>query len=108
MSGFKDRERGNEAKYALDQELEFKANARRAKLLGLWAAEQMGITGPAVDEYAKSVVMADFDEAGDEDVFRKVNTDLTARGVAVDEAHLRAKMADLLLVAREQIQSERG
>lgn len=109
MTGFKDRERAEEGRYALDQELEFKANARRAKLAGLWAAGLMGLSGDEADAYAKSVVMADFEEAGDEDVFRKLAADLSARGVtSANEALIRAKMTELLDVARQQVRSERG
>jgi hypothetical protein len=109
MSGFKNRERAEEGRFAHDQELEFKANARRAKLVGQWAASLMGLTGDEADAYAKSVVMADFEEAGDEDVYRKLSSDLAARGVtSASEALIRAKMVELLEVARDQVRSERG
>ena len=81
MSSMKDREEGFERKFAFDEELRFKAMARRNKLLGLWAAEKLGKTGADADAYAKEVVMSDFEEAGDEDVFRKVRGDLDAAGV---------------------------
>ncbi len=80
MAGLDDRKDAAEKKYAHDEELAFKANARRAKLLGLWAGEQVGKSGADAEAYAKSVVMADFEEAGDEDVFRKVRADLDAGG----------------------------
>src|SRR5262245_15096318 len=75
MTTFDKREEGFEKKFAMDEELRFKANARRNKLLGLWAAEKLGITGPAADAYSKEVVVADFEEAGDDDVFRKLRKD---------------------------------
>ena len=80
MASFDDRQKGFENKYAHDQELQFKAQARRNKLLGLWAAEKMGLTGEAANDYAKTVVRADFDEPGDEDVFRKIRKDLDDKG----------------------------
>ena len=106
MSGLDDREKGYENKYAHDQEIEFKANARRNKLLGLWAAEQMGLDGEAAAEYAKSVVIADFEEAGDEDVFRKIRGDFDAKGVDLSDHLLRKQMEDLLAEARLQVQNE--
>lgn len=106
MSGFDDRERAYEAKFAHDEQLRFKADARRNKLLGLWAADKMGVTGEAAAEYAKEVVKADFEEAGDEDVFRKVRGDFDAKGVTVSDADIRQQMAELLIAAREQIANE--
>ena len=85
MSTFDKREEGFEKKFALDEEQKFKAEARRNKLLGLWAAEKLGMTGDAATAYAKEVVAADFEEAGDDDVLRKVMGDLAAKGVAVTE-----------------------
>ena len=105
MSEFNDRERAAEKKFELDQELEFKATARRNKLLGLWAAEHMGLTGPDADAYAKEVVAADFAEAGEEDVFRKIRGDLDAKKVAVSDHLIRAHMAEFLVKAREQIRA---
>ena len=81
MTTFDKREEGFEKKFAHDEELRFKANARRNKLLGLWAAEKLGITGDAANVYAKEVVMADFEESGDNDVFKKVHKDLEGKGV---------------------------
>lgn len=104
MSTFDNREKAQEAKFAHDEELRFKAEARRNKLLGLWAAELMGHTD--IDAYAKEVIASDFEEAGDEDVFRKVSGDLQAKGANVSEADIRAKMAELVPVARQQILSE--
>ena len=106
MSGINDREKGFENKFAHDQEIEFKANARRCKLLGLWAAEKMGMDGQEAEAYAKTVVVADFEEAGDDDVFRKLRGDLDAKGVELSDHLLRKQMDDLLITAREQIQSE--
>ena len=103
---FKDRQKGFEAKYKHDQETLFKVNARRNKLLGLWAAEQMKITGAAAEAYAKEVVVADFDEPGDADVVRKVIKDLSDNGVEVNEHRLRKEMERLSAVAREQVLAE--
>lgn len=103
MTTFDDRENAFENKFAHDSELQFKAEARRNKLLGLWAAELMGLTDEAALDYARQVVKADFEEAGDEDVYRKVSGDLGARS---DEATIRAKMAELMAVAKEQIMNE--
>ena len=94
MTTFDKREEGFEKKFAHDEELRFKANARRNKLLGLWAAEKMGLSGPAADAYAKEVVMADFEEAGDDDVFRKVRKDFDAKGVAQSDQQIRQTMDD--------------
>lgn len=105
MSGMDDREKGFEGRFAHDQEVEFKSVARRNKLLGLWAAELMGLTGAAADSYAKEVVKADFEEAGHEDVYRKVMGDFEREKVDVSEHQLRRKMDELLAVARQQIQS---
>lgn len=104
MSGIDDREKGFENKFARDQELEFKANARRNKLLGLWAAELLDLEGAAADDYAKTVVVADFEEAGDEDVFRKVRADLDAKQVELSDHLLRKKMDELMAEARQQVQ----
>ena len=106
MTGFDDREKAFEAKFAHDESLKFKAEARRNKLLGLWAAEKMGIGGADADSYAKEVVKADFEEAGDEDVFRKVRGDFDAKGVTVTDEELRSQMAVLMVTAREQIANE--
>lgn len=103
MTTFDDREHAFEAKFAHDAEMQFKADARRNKLLGLWAAELMGKTGPDADAYAREVVKSDFEEAGHEDVYRKVSGDL---GSLADEATIRAKMAELLVIAKTQIMSE--
>lgn len=106
MSSFEERQKGQEAKFAHDAELRFKAEARRNKLLGLWAAEQMGLSEDRASSYAAEVVAADFAEAGDEDVFRKVAGDLKAHGSTISEETLRNKMAELVVTAREQILAE--
>ena len=105
MSEFDKRQEGFEKKYALDEEQKFKAEARRNRLLGLWAAEKLGITGDAAAAYAKEVVAADFEEAGDGDVLRKVLGDFTAKGVAISQQELRAKMDELLAVAAAQVKA---
>jgi hypothetical protein len=105
MTTFDKREEGFEKKFAHDEELRFKANARRNKLLGLWAAEKMGVTGPAADAYAKEVVIADFEEAGDEDVFRKLRKDFDAKGVTQSDQDIRKTMIDLMGRAIEQIKA---
>lgn len=103
MSTFDDRENAFENKYAHDAEMQFKAEARRNKLLGLWAADLMGKSGEAAAEYAKEVVKADFEEAGHEDVVRKVSGDL---GGKASDDEIRAKMAELLIEAKAQIMNE--
>ena len=103
MTTFDKREEGFEKKFAHDEELRFKAMARRNKLLGLWAAGVLGKSGPDAEAYAKEVVLADFEEAGDNDVVRKVMKDLEGKGVS--EQDIRAKMAELLGQAVEQIQA---
>lgn len=107
MTAFDDREKAFEAKYRLDQEQEFKAKIRRDKLLGLWAAEQMGISGDAAKTYALSVVDVEFD-ATDRDAAHKITRDFIASGVTIDEATIRHQMAVLLEVAREQLIAEMG
>jgi hypothetical protein len=106
MSGFEDRQKSQEAKFAFDAEKQFKAEARRNKLLGIWAAELLGLEGDAAKSYATEVVASDFQEAGDEDVFRKVSGDLSAKGVTVGEDVIRQKMVSLVAVANEQIANE--
>jgi hypothetical protein len=105
MSGFDKREEGFEKKYAHDEELRFKAMARRNKLLGQWAADKLGIIGLDADAYAKAVVVADFDEPGDNDVFRKVRADFDAKGVKISDEEIRAAMNDLLAKAVEEIKA---
>ncbi|MCB1312765.1 MAG: DUF1476 domain-containing protein [Sedimentitalea sp.] len=105
MTTFDDREHAFEAKFAHDEEMNFKAIARRNKLVGLWAAGLLGKTGEAATDYAKSVVLADFEEAGHEDVVRKLAADL---GDKADAATIRAKMDELLPQAKAQIMTEVG
>jgi hypothetical protein len=105
MSSFDKREEGFEKKFAMDEEQKFKAEARRNKLLGLWAAEKLGISGDAAAAYAKEVVAADFEEAGDGDVLRKVSGDLAAKGTAVTEAQVRVKMDELMATAIIQVKA---
>ena len=105
MTTFDKREEGFEKKFALDEEMRFKANARRNKLLGHWAAEKLGLTGADAEAYAKAVVMADFEEAGDDDVFRKVNTDFQAKGVVQSEHQIRRTMDELMEQAIAQIKA---
>ena len=103
MTDFRDRERGEEAKFAFDEENAFKLAARRNRLLGQWAAGRMNLTPEETDSYAKAVVQADFEEAGDADVVRKVLGDLTAAGEDIDEAGVRAALAECDAEARRQL-----
>jgi hypothetical protein len=105
MTTFDKREEGFEKKFAMDEEMRFKANARRNKLLGLWAAEKLGITGADADAYSKEVVLADFEEAGDNDVFRKVRKDFDAKGVTQSDAQIRTAMNDLMQAAIAQLKA---
>ncbi|MCA3556113.1 DUF1476 domain-containing protein [Aestuariivirga sp.] len=105
MTTFDDRKDAFERKFALDEEVLFKANARRNRLLGLWAAEKLGLSGTDSDTYAKSVVMADFAEAGDEDVFRKVRDDFKDKGLAVSDQDIRGAMDALMAKAVQQIKA---
>ena len=103
MTTFDEREKGFERKYANDQELEFRATARRNRLLGEWAAGLMGLEN--VSDYANAVVKSDFEQPGDEDVLRKVSKDLSGSGLAVNEGEVRAKMDEFLAIAREQVRA---
>ena len=105
MTTFDKREEGFEKQFAHDEELKFKANARRNKLLGLWAAEKLGLTGTAADAYSKEVIAADFEEAGDDDVFRKVRKDFDDKGVAQSDHQIRRTMQELMATAVAQIKS---
>jgi hypothetical protein len=105
MTTMKDREEGFERKFAMDEEQRFKAGARRNKLLGLWVAEKLGKSGAEAEAYAKEVIVADFVEAGDEDVYRKVKADLDAAGGHLSEHQIRRKMDELMAVAVEQIKN---
>ena len=106
MTGFDDRAKAFEDKFAHDSELQFKATARRNKLLGLWAAEKLGKSGTAADEYVKSVVISDFAEPGDDDVLRKVLADLNDAGDAITRDELRIQMDALMREAMQQLMSE--
>lgn len=106
MTTFESRKDAYEGKFAHDEELRFKATARRNKLLGLWAAEKLGYTGERAESYAKEVVRADFDEPGEEDVYRKVRGDFDANGVTQTEHQIRRTMEELMAVAVGQIQKE--
>lgn len=104
MADLNDRQKGFENKFAHDQELQFKATARRNKLLGLWAAEKMGMTDDEAAEYGKAVVKADFEEAGDEDVFRKIRGDFDAKKVDQSDHQIRRTMEELMGEAVRQIE----
>ena len=108
MTTFDDRERAFESMYARDQELQFKITARRNRLLGAWAAQLMGLTEVEAESYAKDVVRADFEEAGDEDVIRKVLGDLTSAGVDIDEARIREALESKSVEARRQFIEAQG
>lgn len=105
MTSFDKRKEGFENKFAHDEELRFKATARRDKLLGRWAAEKLGLTGDDATAYAKDVVIADLEEAGEEDVFRKLRKDFDAKGVAVTDQQIRQMMIEFLSQAVAQIQA---
>ncbi len=106
MTSFSDREKSFEKKFAMDEELKFRSEARRNKMLGQWAAEKLGLSGAAVDDYVKAVRKADLLEKGDEDVYRKIRKDLDDKGVRVSDAELRKAMAEFLHTALEQIEGE--
>ncbi len=106
MTDFKDRERAEEAKFVMDEDTAFRIAARRNRLLGEWAAARMGLTPEETEAYKKSVVQADFEEAGDEDVIRKLLGDLTAAGTDVDERTVRAMLEEKAVEAKRQFMSE--
>jgi hypothetical protein len=106
MSAFDEREKGFEAKFKLDQDTKFKITSRRNRLLGLWAAGEQGITGPAADAYAREVVAADFDAPGDDDVIGKIVKDAAAKGVKIDAPRVKKEIERLDAVAREQVLAE--
>lgn len=105
MSEINKREEGFEKKFGLDEEQKFRAEARRNRLLGLWAAEKLGISGDAASAYAKEVVAADFEEAGDGDVLRKVMADFAAKDVVLTEQAIRGKMNELIAVAAAEVKA---
>ncbi|WP_299193795.1 DUF1476 domain-containing protein [uncultured Erythrobacter sp.] len=106
MTDFDDRRRGEEAKYAMDEETAFRVAARRNRLLGEWAAGVMGLTDEETDAYKKAVVQADFEEAGDEDVIRKLLGDLTAADTDVSESDIRTKLEEMTVEAKRQLMSD--
>lgn len=106
MTDFTDRQRGEEAKFAMDEETAFKVAARRNRLLGEWAAGLMNLTEEETDAYKKAVVQADFEEAGDEDVIRKLLGDLTAAETDVSETDIRAKLEEMTVEAKRQLMSD--
>ena len=106
MTTFNDREKSFEKKFAMDEELKFKAQSRRNRLLGQWAAEKLGLSGTAVDDYVKAVRKADLAQKGDDDVFQKIKQDLKDKGVSVADSELRKAMDDFLAQAAQQIQAE--
>jgi hypothetical protein len=106
MSTFDKREEGFEKKFAMDEEQKFKAMARRNKLLGLWAAEKLGLTGAEAEEYAREVVRADFATPGEEDVFQKLRQDFDAKGVVQSDHQIRRTMDELMATAVQQIRTE--
>ena len=105
MTTFDKREEGFERKFALDEEMRFRAMARRNRMLGAWAAEKLGSTGADADAYAKAVVASDFEEAGDHDVFRKIRKDFDDKGLAVSDHQIRRTMDELMAQAIEQIKN---
>lgn len=106
MTDFSDRQKGEEAKFAMDEDMAFRVAARRNRLLGQWAAEKLGLTPEETSAYAKEVIQADFEEAGDGDVIRKVLGDLTSAGLDIDEAGVRAALEEKSVEARRQLMSE--
>jgi hypothetical protein len=108
MTTFDDRERAFETRFARDQEMQFRVVARRNRLLGAWAARLMGLTEVEGENYAKDVVRADFEEAGDEDVIRKLLGDLTSAGVDIDEARIREALEHRTVEARRQLMQSEG
>ena len=106
MTDFNDRQKGEERKFAMDADTAFRVAARRNRLLGHWAAEKMGLSPEETEAYAKAVIQADFEEAGDEDVIRKVLGDLVGAGVDIDEAGVRAALDEKSVEAKRQLMSE--
>ena len=106
MTNFEEREKGFERKFAHDEELKFRATARRNKLLGLWAAEKLGLKGDDAQAYARAVIKTDMEEPGEEDVFRKVRSDFDAKGIAESDDQIRRMMGELMAAAVNQIETE--
>jgi hypothetical protein len=107
MTTFDKREEGFEKQFAVDEELRFKATARRNRLLGLWAAQKLGLSGPEADEYAKAVVLADFEEPGEDDVLRKIRKDFDAKGITDSDHQIRRTMTELMAKAILEIRAGR-
>ena len=105
MTTFDKREEGFEKRFAVDEELKFKANARRNKLLGMWAAEKLGLSCAEADAYAKTVVMSDFEESGDHDVFRKIRKDFDDKGVKESDHQIRRTMEEMMAKAIEALKA---
>ena len=103
MTTFDERERAFEAKFARDQEMQFRIHARRDRLLGLWAAERMGLTDAEAETYARDLIRSDFETIGDDDVVRRLTGDFTAAGIEVDEAEIRARIEEKTIAARRQL-----
>jgi hypothetical protein len=106
MTSFEDRQRAQEEKFGRDQELLFKAKSRRNRMLGLWAAEKLGLSGDAADAYAKEVVAADFEKPGDDDIVAKVVRDFAGKKLAIGEAQVRDELQRLFAVAKKQLLGE--
>ena len=106
MTTFNDREKSFEKKFAMDEELKFKAESRRNRLLGQWAAGKLGLSGAALDDYVKAVRKADLAQKGDDDVFQKIKKDLKDKGLSVPDSELRKAMDDFLASAVQQLQAE--
>jgi len=105
--GFKEREKGFESKWAHDEDLRFKVMARRNKLLGLWAAAEMGLSGAAAEDYAKAVIRSDFQKAGDDDMLAKLRDDFAAKKISQSDSAIRRKLEDFLAVAGRQVMAEK-
>jgi hypothetical protein len=105
MTTFDKREEGFEKQFAVDEELKFRATARRNRLLGLWAATKLGLSGADADAYAKEVVAADFEEAGDHDVFRKIRRDFDAKAIKESDHQIRRTMDELMAKAVQEIKA---
>ena len=103
MSGFEDRKNASETKFVRDAQLEFKAESRRNKKLAAWAGELLGKSGDAIDKYVTEVIVADMEEAGDDDVFRKLRADFDGAGVEISDVVIRTKMDELMDVARSEV-----
>ena len=107
MTTFDKREEGFEKQFAVDEELRFKATARRNKLLGLWAAQKLGLSGTEAEEYAKAIVLADFEEPGEDDVFRKIRKDFDAKGVTDSDHQIRRTMTEFMAKAVLEVKAGR-